>query len=241
MRLLKACLNGSRLPGEHAALPVRPGEIAVAARAAVAAGAGAVHVHPKDDTGADSLAAEYVDATVKAIRVASPRTPIGITTGAWAAVRGEDRSATARTWRDRPDFASVNWHEDDAEELAAALQQLGVGVEAGLWTVESVARWRRSPFRHACVRVLLEVVDDLSPRKAVDAAGQLVDALGEVPMPVLLHGEQGSAWPVFGEAVRRGLDARIGLEDVLVMPDGSPAPDNTALVTAAASWIAAAS
>ena len=69
MNLLKACLNGSRLPGAHPALPISPGEIAVAARAAVAAGAGAVHVHPKDHTGADTLAAEHVDATVRAIRM----------------------------------------------------------------------------------------------------------------------------------------------------------------------------
>jgi uncharacterized protein (DUF849 family) len=29
------------------------------------------------------------------------------------------------------------------------------------------------------------------------------------------------------------LDARIGLEDTQVLPDGSPAPDNAALVAAA--------
>ena len=33
--------------------------------------------------------------------------------------------------------------------------------------------------------------------------------------------------------MRRGLDTRIGLEDVLVLPDGSPATDNAALVAAA--------
>jgi uncharacterized protein (DUF849 family) len=35
------------------------------------------------------------------------------------------------------------------------------------------------------------------------------------------------------EAVRRGLDSRIGLEDVLVLPDGSLAEDNLDLVRAA--------
>jgi uncharacterized protein (DUF849 family) len=35
------------------------------------------------------------------------------------------------------------------------------------------------------------------------------------------------------EASRRGLDTRIGLEDVLVLPDGSPAHDNLDLVRAA--------
>jgi uncharacterized protein (DUF849 family) len=52
-------------------------------------------------------------------------------------------------------------------------------------------------------------------------------------VPVLLHGEDGSAWPVLRHAVRLGLDTRVGLEDTLVLPDGRPAPDNAALVRAA--------
>ena len=36
---------------------------------------------------------------------------------------------------------------------------------------------------------------------------------------------------------RQGLDARIGLEDVLHLPDGSLAPDNAALVRAARSLL----
>ena len=52
--------------------------------------------------------------------------------------------------------------------------------------------------------------------------------------PVLLHGEGSSCWPAFQLAVRTGLDIRIGLEDTLQLPDGSPAPANAALVAAAA-------
>jgi hypothetical protein len=54
---------------------------------------------------------------------------------------------------------------------------------------------------------------------------------------VLLHGEGRSAWPAFEDAVRRGLDVRIGLEDVLVHPDGAPAADNAARIIAARSII----
>lgn len=52
-------------------------------------------------------------------------------------------------------------------------------------------------------------------------------------VPVLLHGEDGGAWPVLRLAAERGLDTRIGLEDVLTLPDGTPAPDNESLVRAA--------
>jgi uncharacterized protein (DUF849 family) len=57
-------------------------------------------------------------------------------------------------------------------------------------------------------------------------------------LPVLLHGEGTSAWPVFGVAAREGLQARIGLEDSLVLPDGSPARGNADLVRAARAQIA---
>jgi len=52
-------------------------------------------------------------------------------------------------------------------------------------------------------------------------------------VPVLLHGEGTSAWPALLLAGRLGLSTRIGLEDVLVLPDGAPAEDNAALVRAA--------
>jgi uncharacterized protein (DUF849 family) len=131
-----------------------------------------------------------------------------------------------------PDFASVNWHEDGSAELAADLLDRGVAVEAGLWTPAAVRSWLTWPDRGRCLRVLLEVMD--GEPAPVEAAARLVDALGAEPgVPILLHGEGAAAWPVLREAGRRGLDARIGLEDTLVLPDGSPAPDNAALVTAA--------
>jgi uncharacterized protein (DUF849 family) len=40
-------------------------------------------------------------------------------------------------------------------------------------------------------------------------------------------------WILIEDAVRRGLDTRVGLEDTLYLPDGSHAPGNAALVRAA--------
>jgi len=128
----------------------------------------------------------------------------------------------------------VNWHEPGAAELATELLEHGVGVVAGLWTSLAVKSWRDWPRRGDCLRVLLEVVDDLTAADAVAAAGRLVAALGPAPeVPVLLHGEGRSAWPVLEEAVHRGMDVRIGLEDVVWLPDGGLAADNAELVAAA--------
>jgi uncharacterized protein (DUF849 family) len=231
--LLKACLNGPRRPGEHPALPVTPAALAEQARRAVAAGADALHVHAKDDRGVDSLDPDVVGAAVEAIRRAVPGVPVGITTGAWAEPDPRRRVTAIRAWTTRPDFASVNWHEPGAREVAGALWDGGVDVEAGLWRADVVASWRRWPDRARCLRVLLEVVDDHPPDRAVAEAGRLVDALGDARVPTLLHGEGDSCWPVLREAVRRGLDVRIGLEDVLVAPDGRPAADNADLVRVA--------
>ena len=56
--LIKACLNGSRALGEHPALPLTPAQLAAAARDAVAAGAGALHIHPRRADGSQSFDAE---------------------------------------------------------------------------------------------------------------------------------------------------------------------------------------
>jgi uncharacterized protein (DUF849 family) len=61
----------------------------------------------------------------------------------------------------------------------------------------------------------------------------LVRRDADAAMPVLLHGEGSTFWPVLRHARSLGLATRVGLEDVLVLPDGSPAQDNAALVVAA--------
>lgn len=237
---LKACLNGPREPSEHPALPVTPDAIAADAAAAVAAGADALHIHPKDRAGRDTLEPDVVASVLDAVRAAVPGVPVGLTTGASAAPGPAQRIELVRGWTVRPDFASVNWHEPGSPELAETLLGIGVGVEPGLWQPGAVSAWQLWPHRGRCVRLLLEITEDLPPDEAVAAARLLVAALGPDTgaIPVLLHGEGTSAWPVFEVAAREGFQARIGLEDTLVLPDGSPAIGNAHLVTAARAVIA---
>jgi len=240
--LLKACLNGARLPREHPRLPVTARALASDVRAVVAAGAGAVHLHAKDADGADTLAADVVARCVDAARSAVPDVPVGVTTGAWAAPRVADRLSAIAGWQVLPDFASVNWHEAGADEIAALLLERGIGVEAGLWTAEAVQTWLGSPHRERCLRTLLELPDGLDRAATAAASGQLLGLVADLSppaAPVLLHGAGSSAWPALRLASTRGLDLRIGLEDVLVLPDGSPAADNAALVHAAMALVSA--
>jgi uncharacterized protein (DUF849 family) len=143
--------------------------------------------------------------------------------------------ARVRSWAQLPalpDHASVNWHEEGAEEIAAALIELGVGVEAGIWSgTDGAARFAVSPLGPRVLRVLAEVTDT-SADTAEDAAHALLSGLGSAHgRPVLLHGEDGGAWPVLRLAGRLGLATRIGLEDTLLLPDGQRAASNAQLVT----------
>jgi uncharacterized protein (DUF849 family) len=232
--LLQACVNGARDAVEHPWLSADATVVADDAARAVATGAHEVHVHPKDATGRDSLAADDVARWVWAIRAASPGVPVGVTTGAWAEPDVERRLAAIEAWTELPDHASVNWHEAGADEVAALLLRRGVAVEAGLWDAAGFEVWRRSPVRGDCLRVLIELPDE--PAQTVrDHAEAMVAhvALEEPGLPILLHGVEGSTWPVFDLAVELGVASRIGLEDTLLLPDGSTAPGNAALVRAA--------
>ncbi|MFB8189057.1 3-keto-5-aminohexanoate cleavage protein [Microbacterium sp. NPDC055988] len=232
--LLQACVNGARDPAEHPWLSLDEGVVADDAARAVAAGAREVHVHPKDAAGRDSLAADDVARWVAAVRQAAPGVPVGVTTGEWAEPDVERRLAAIESWTELPDHASVNWHESGADEVAALLLRRGVVVEAGLWDAAGFEVWKRSPVRAQCLRVLIELPDEPAETVREHAEGMIAHvSLEEPELPVLLHGEEGSTWPLFDLAVELGLDARIGLEDTLLLPDGSTAPGNAALVRAA--------
>ncbi|MFD5132711.1 3-keto-5-aminohexanoate cleavage protein [Streptomyces olindensis] len=229
--MVQVCLNGPRTAADGTAVPLTPESMADSAAAAVAAGATDVHVHPKTPCGRDTLSPRVLAETLAAIR-ARVSVPVGVTTGAWAEPDPAARLDRIRSWTVLPDHASVNWHEPGAEQVAAELLGLGVGVEAGIWSgTDAAERFAVSPLGPKVLRVLAEVTDP-DPSSAAASAQALLSDLGAAHgRPVLLHGEDGGAWPVLRLAGRLGLATRIGLEDVLVLPDGRPAGSNAELVS----------
>ncbi|MFH8939268.1 3-keto-5-aminohexanoate cleavage protein [Streptomyces griseosporeus] len=232
--MVQVCLNGERDATDGARIPLTPDALATAAAEAVAAGATDIHVHPKTPCGRDSLSPRVVTPVLEAIR-ARVTVPVGVTTGAWTEPDASARVARVRNWTTLPDHASVNWHEPGAEEVAAALLERGVGVEAGIWSgTDGAARFARSPLAGQVLRVLAEVTDP-DPDTAPGTARALLASLARHGRPVLLHGQDGGAWPVLGLAARLGLATRIGLEDTLFLPDGGQAASNAQLVAEAVS------
>ena len=224
---IQACLNGSRKRDSHLRLPRSAAEIGWDARDCAEAGATSVHVHPREPR-RESMAPTAVARTVNAIRAAAPALPVGVTTGAWLVENPRDRVRLIEQWEVLPDFASVNWHEEGAGDVAAALLDHGVGLEVGLWSLSAARAWVSSELRSECLRVLIEL-----PAAATAAlADEILDIVGD-EFPVLVHGEDESSWPAVRFGLARGYGIRIGLEDTLELPDGSPAPDNAGLVRAA--------
>lgn len=231
--LLKACLNGARRPGTHHQLPITPEECAREGAAAVRAGAGALHVHIRGADGLETFDAGHIAASLDAMR-AAVNVPIGVSTGAWVIPDPAERVAAIKRWTTQPDFASVNFHEDGAADVARALISNGVGVEAGLWNADSARALIASGLADQCLRIMLEPINpDLDV--TLETLAGLDDALdGVAPaVPRLLHGHGATAWAVLALAGERGEHSRIGLEDTLMLPDGSAARDNADLVDTA--------
>lgn len=234
---LKACLNGGRSREDHPAVPLTPEELAGSAAAAVAAGAEAVHLHPRRADGLESLLSADIAAAVTAVRQACPDTPVGVSTGLWI-TRGDPaarRSAVA-AWADipvaaRPDFASVNLSEPGWAELCGVLQSAGIAAEAGVWSVADADQLADAGEAVDWLRILVEIID-VRAGKAVAAADDVLRRLDElnITAPRLLHGEGAACWLLVAHAGALGLPARIGLEDTTAGPDASAVRDNAELV-----------
>lgn len=237
--LLKACLNGDRRPGTHPALPLTPDELARDGWRAVDAGAGALHIHPRRADGSPTLDPDICAAVLIAVRAASPGVPIGLTTNTASEPDVARRLELIKAWTEAPDFVSVNLSEEGAADLCRLILDRNIGLEAGLWSVADAERLHALGIAGRCLRWLIETVRERDPEAALATAVAVEARLRETgaDTPMLLHGYGPTAWPVFDAAIARGLDVRIGLEDVLVLPDGRMAEDNAALVAAAVSRI----
>ena len=235
--LIKAAINGGRTRNDHAAVPVSPAELAADVVQCLKAGAGAVHLHVRstsaDHSEKESLDAEDVSRTIPAVLAVAPSEQIGISTGAWI-LPHPARLESATNWAVLPGFASVNFGEEGATELAKLLLSRGVEVEAGLCDADAAQIFLQSGLAMRCIRVLLEPQEQEMKHalETVNAMERILES-GGGDLPFLLHGTQATAWPMMDEAIARGYDVRIGLEDTLVMPDGRIAKDNVDLVSEA--------
>jgi uncharacterized protein (DUF849 family) len=225
--LLQAALNGPFTKDDHPLMPITAAELARDAKACVEVGAGAIHMHPRDGDGRESLGAALIDATVREVRAACG-VPVGVSTGAWIEPDLERRLELISAWSE-PDYASVNVSEEGWQRVVRALRERGIGVEAGVWTPQDARALTESGLAGDLTRILIEPVE-ADPAGAVALVAAISDQLTG---PILQHGDGAATWVLLEDAIRHGFDTRIGLEDTLEA-------DNPALIRRAMNLIDAA-
>jgi uncharacterized protein (DUF849 family) len=233
--LLQTALNGAR---EHPTVPRTPEELAAEARAAVEAGARSLHLHPYDHHGRETLAAEPCAAALRAVRATCPGVPVSLSTSAAIVPDPELRRTLIAAWIELPNLVTANQGEEGILELCELLAARGIGIEAGLLSLDDAQAFVAAGIAPRCVRAMVEPLDP-EPDDAVAHAEAIEQALveGRVRLEQVHHGDGIASWAVNRRAVARGHGIRTGLEDTPVLPDGSLASGNGELVAAAASLL----
>lgn len=236
--MLQACLNGSRTNEEHPGVPRTPTELATDARASVEAGAHVVHLHPYNDAGSETFAADACAAALRAVRSVCPGIPISMSTSAAIEPHPKRLESIAR-WTELPDLVTANQGEEGIVKLCQLLISRGVEIEAGLLHLNDAHRFVDSGLVDRCVRVLIEPLD-ADPDAAVAHATAMEHVLANagVTLEQVHHGDGVATWHVMARAVKLGYGIRAGLEDTTVLPDGEMAPDNATLVRLGARLLA---
>jgi uncharacterized protein (DUF849 family) len=231
LTFLQAALNGDSV---HPATPRTPEAIAEATRTAVAAGAHSVHVHAFDEAGRETLDGRACSQVLRAIRANSPGIAVSLTTSAAIVADPDQRLRLVQAWEEMPDLITANQGEPGIMALCEFFLSRGVGIEAGLLTVGDARAFVASGLAPRCRRVLIEPLE-LDHATALHNAAtmeQIVRSAG-ITLEQVHHGYGAACWDVNRRALDRGHGIRTGLEDVMVLPDGSAARNNADLVSAA--------
>lgn len=244
--IIMSAPNGARRgKDDHRELPLTAPELAACAESVADAGAAMLHLHVRDDKGRHSLDAERYRVAIAAIRErVGDRLVIQVTTEACGLYSPAEQMAAVRELV--PEAVSLALREicpDAGSEAAAGaffawLDAEDIMPQYILYGPEDVARFtdlrQRGVIPDAWPFVLI-VLGRYSDSLTGDPGllGQTIEGLEQdVTWMVCCFGQSENV--AVGEALRLNGHARVGFENNLLLPDGSIAPDNAALVRMAA-------
>lgn len=244
--IIMSAPNGARRgKNDHRSLPITPDELAHCAASVADAGASILHLHVRDEQGGHSLDVDRYRAAIAAVRQrVDDRLIIQVTTEACGLYSAQQQMAVVRELK--PEAVSLALKElcpDEESESAAAeffawLNKEHVMPQYILFSADEVARFtdlrRRGVIPDDWPFVLL-VLGRYSDSLTGDPGllGGYVEGLErDVCWMVCCFGQPENT--AVSEAARLNGHARVGFENNLLLPDGSTAPDNAALVALAA-------
>lgn len=187
-------------------------------------------MHPRGPDGGEDVRAVVVDDVVSMVR-ATCGVPVGVSTGAWIEPDVGRRVALVRSWR------------SPGLRLGQRLGSRGVRGHGSMpgrrhrrrvWTVGDAELLVSSQLSESVLRVLIEPVEvSESDAVAVVEAIHAVLDRHDLAVPRLQHGNGEATWVLLSDAIRRGIDTRVGLEDTFQEPDLAQTCSNASLVRAA--------
>lgn len=231
--------NGARrTKSDHAALPLSVPEIVETARACLAAGAGAIHAHVRDATGAHVLDAGLYQELIAEMAIVVPDMPVQITTEAVGLYTPTQQRALLRNVQAEGVSIALAEMLADADMLAARrsyheLAEAGVAVQHILYDASQVRALAAEIGKGTVPPTGLQVLyvlgrytvgqqsDATMLAPFLDAAAQTglqpdwaVCAFGQAETACLRH------------ALSKAGKVRVGFENNLLMADGTVARDN---------------
>lgn len=239
--------NGARRgKADHPGIPLSPRELADNAQEILDCGASLLHLHVRDESDRHTLEPERYRMAIDAVRDrVGDRLVIQVTTEAVGAYSAEQQMAVVKELR--PEAVSIALRElvpnrddlADASDFFGWLKSKNVMPQYILYSPDEV-RWfddlRGRGIFHDDLPFVLFVLGRYGTRDYGDPAGikDYRQALGDerVPWAVCCFGPREDEASQI--AATDGGHARVGFENNLLMPDGSEAPDNAALVKLAA-------
>ena len=240
--------NGARKTGkDHPALPITPQQLAQTAQSCQAAGAAMIHLHVRDADQQHTLDVEAYRAAITEIRDRlGDRMVIQVTSEAVGRYTPAEQMAMVRALR--PEAVSLavrelvpdRAHEETAAEFFAWLDEVSIRPQYILYSGDDLKRFDELidrgviPGDRHFVLFVLGRYSKTQTSEPSDLLAFLSARREDRPHPwaVCAFGPHETACAIAAAAL--GGHARVGFENNLYLPDGTPAPDNAALVAAVA-------
>ena len=239
--------NGARRgKADNAAIPLTPAELADSAQAILDCGASILHLHVRDDSGAHTLDPDRYRAAIDAVRdQVGDKLVIQVTTEAVGMYSMAQQMTVVKDLK--PEAVSIALRElvpdrnntDEADHFFGWLKDNSISPQYILYSPEEV-RWfedlRGRGVFHDELPFVLFVIGRYGTTDYGDPAEveEYRRALGDerIPWAVCCFGPREDETSLM--AATTAGHARVGFENNMLMPDGSEAPDNAALVALAA-------